>query len=93
MIPITELLYRLNGVILDPRHCWLITMGNNVFIGAESEVMPGVTVGSNVIIGANSTVTHDIPDGMVAEGSPARIICTLEEYLNKERARMAQAPC
>ena len=84
---------RLNGVILDPSHCWLITIGDNVFIGAESVVLPGVTIGSNVIIGANSTVTHDIPDGMVAAGTPARVICTLEEYLNKERARMASAPC
>ena len=117
---------RLNGVILDPAHCWLITIGDNVtmaprvhilchdastkqflgytkigrvdigsnvFIGAESVVLPGVTIGSNVIIGANSTVTHDIPDGMVAVGSPARVICTLEEYLNKERSRMKAAPC
>ena len=117
---------RLNGVILDPAHCWLITIGDNVtmaprvhilchdastkqflgytkigrvdigsnvFIGAESVVLPGVTIGSNVIIGANSTVTHDIPDGMVAAGSPARVIYTLEEYLNKERSRMKAAPC
>ena len=116
---------RLNGVILDPSHCWLIeigdnvtmaprvhilchdastkqflnytkigrvTIGDNVFIGAESVVLPGVTVGSNVIIGANSTVTHNIPDGVVAAGSPARVICTLEEYLAKERARMETAP-
>ena len=46
----------------------------------------------NVIIGANSTVTHNIPDGVVAAGSPARVICTLEEYLAKERARMETAP-
>lgn len=117
---------RLNGVILDPSHCWLIeigdnvtlaprvhilchdastkpflnytkigrvTIGNNVFIGAESVVLPGVTIGSNVIIGANSTVTRDIPDGMVAAGSPARILCSTEEYLEKERARMETSPC
>lgn len=117
---------RLNGVILDPGHCWLIqigdnvtmaprvhilchdastkqflnytkigsvTIGDNVFIGAESVVLPGVTIGSNVIIGANSTVTHDIPENSVAVGSPARVICTLDEYLNKERARMSQTPC
>lgn len=66
---------RLNGVILDPSHCWLIEIGDNV------------------IIGANSTVTHDIPDNTVAAGSPARVICTLEEYLAKERSRMESAPC
>lgn len=70
-----------------------VTIGNNVFIGAESVVLPGVTIGSNVIIGANSTVTHDIPDNTVAAGSPARVICTLEEYLAKEKQRMAVSPC
>lgn len=70
-----------------------VTIGNNVFIGAESVVLPGVTIGSNVIIGANSTVTHHIPDNSVAAGSPARVICTLEEYLAKEKQRMAVSPC
>lgn len=117
---------RLNGVILDPSHCWLIeignnvtmaprvhilchdastkqflnytkigrvTIGDNVFIGAESVVLPGVTIGNNVIVGANSTVTHDIPDGTVVAGSPAKLICTIEEYLEKEKTRMQQSPC
>lgn len=70
-----------------------VTIGDNVFIGAESVVLPGVTIGSNVIIGANSTVTKDIPDNSVAAGSPARVICSLDAYLEKERARMASAPC
>ena len=116
---------RLNGVILDPSHCWLIeigddvtlaprvhilchdastktfmnytkignvTIGNRVFIGAESVVLPGVTIGDDVVIGANSTVTHDIPTNSVAVGSPARVICTLEEYIQKEKERMKFAP-
>ena len=70
-----------------------VTIGDNVFIGAESVVLPGVTIGNNVIIGANSTVTHDVPDNTVVAGSPARVICTLEEYLAKERSRMESAPC
>ena len=117
---------RLNGVILDPSHCWLIeignnvtmaprvhilchdastkqfldytkigrvTIGDNVFIGAETVVLPGVTIGSNVIIGANSTVTHDIPDNTVVAGSPAKKICSLEEYLAKEQKRMEKSCC
>lgn len=55
--------------------------------------MPNVTIGNDVIIGANSTVTKNIPDGVVVAGSPAKVICTLEEYLNKEKARMANSPC
>lgn len=116
---------RLHGVILDPSHCWLIeigdnvtmaprvhvlahdastkqflgytklgrvTIGDNVFIGAESVILPGVTIGNNVIIGANSTVTKDIPDNVVVAGTPARVICTLEEYLNKEKEDMKVSP-
>lgn len=116
---------RLNGVILDPSHCWLIEIGNDVtmaprvhilchdastktflgktkigrvkignrvFIGAESVVLPGVTIGDDVVIGANSTVTHNIPPNSVAVGSPARVICTLEEYIQKEKERMKSAP-
>lgn len=117
---------RLNGVILDPSHCWLIeignnvtmaprvhilchdastkqflgytkigrvTIGDNVFIGADTVVLPGVTIGNNVVIGANSTVTHDVPDGSVVAGSPAQILCSLEEYLDKEKTRMKNSIC
>lgn len=70
-----------------------VNIGDNVFIGAESVILPGVTIGSNVIIGANSTVTQDIPENSVAVGSPARVICSLDAYLEKERSRMADAPC
>ncbi len=70
-----------------------VTIGDNVFIGAESVVLPGVTIGSNVVIGANSTVTHDILDNSVAVGSPARVISTLDAYLEKQRRRMETAPC
>ena len=117
---------RMNGVILDPSHCWLIelgknvtiaprahilchdastkrflgytkigrvTIGNNVFIGAESVILPGVTIGNNVIIGANSTVTHDVPDNLVVAGTPARTITTYEQYVVKEEERMRVAHC
>lgn len=116
---------RLNGVILDPSHCWLIeigdnvtmaprvhilahdastkpfldytkigkvTIGNNVFIGAESVVLPNTKIGNNVIIGANSTVTKDIPDNSVAVGNPAKVICTLDDYLNRQKEQMKTAP-
>ena len=69
-----------------------VTIGDNVFIGAETVVLPGVTIGSNVIVGANSTVTHNVPDNTVVAGSPAKVICSLEEYLSKERARMEISP-
>lgn len=116
----------LQGTMLDPAHCWLIeigdnvtlapgvhilchdastknylgytkigrvTIGDNVFIGDRSIVLPGVTIGNNVIVGANSTVTSDIPDGMVYVGSPARRYCTTEDYIRKERIRMSSSIC
>jgi maltose O-acetyltransferase len=70
-----------------------VNIGDNVFIGAESVVLPGVTIGNNVIVGANSTVTHDIPDNSVVVGSPARVICSTEDYITKEKARMEYSPC
>ena len=70
-----------------------VTIGNNVFIGAERVILPGIKIGNNVVIGANSTVTHDIPDGTVVAGSPAKKLCSLDEYLEKEKTRMATSPC
>ena len=69
-----------------------VSIGDNVFIGAESVILPNVKIGSNVIVGANSTVTKDIPDGVVVAGSPARVICTLDEYLQRHKATMEVLP-
>lgn len=51
-----------------------ITIGNSVWIGANSVILPGVNIGNNVVIGAGSVVTKDIPDNVVAAGNPCRII-------------------
>ncbi len=56
-----------------------ITVGNDVWLGAGVRVMPGVTIGSNVVVGAGSVVVKDIPDNVVAAGSPCRVIRELEE--------------
>ena len=50
-----------------------IHIGNNVWIGANSVVTPGVTIGDNTVIGAGSVVTKDIPSGVVAFGNPCRV--------------------
>ena len=49
-------------------------IGENCFIGINAMILPGVEIGNNVIIGASSVVAHDIPDGCVAVGNPARVI-------------------
>lgn len=65
-----------------------VKIGNKVFIGAGSIVLPGVTIGDNVVIGAGSIVSKDIPSNSLAVGSPAKVICSLEEYLQKKRNNM-----
>lgn len=60
-----------------------IKIGDNVYIGNNALIMPGVTIGNRVIIGAGSIVTHDIPDNSVAVGVPARAIKTCDDYLEK----------
>ena len=51
-----------------------IRIGNNVWIGAHSVVLPGVTIGDNAVIGAGSIVTKDIPANTVAVGNPCRVM-------------------
>ena len=51
-----------------------IIIGDNVWIGMNAVVLPGVTIGSNVVIGANSVVTKDVPSNVVAAGNPCRVI-------------------
>lgn len=118
--------YRLNGVILDPAHCWLIeigddvtiaprvhilahdastvhylgyakigkvVIGNSVFIGADSVILPNVHIGDNVVVGANSTVSRDLESGYVYAGNPARRLCSIEEFINKNKQLMQEVPC
>lgn len=112
--------------IIDPQHCWLVSIGNNVtlaprvhilahdastkralgytkiglvtigdnvFIGAGSIILPGVSIGSNSIIGAGSVVTKDVPEGVVAAGNPARVIKMVDEYYAAERGKLEELPC
>jgi acetyltransferase-like isoleucine patch superfamily enzyme len=51
-----------------------ITIGNDVWIGAGSMVLPGVTIGDKCVVGANSVVMNDVPSGSVVAGSPAKLI-------------------
>ncbi len=116
---------RLHGVILDPAHCFLITIGNdvtmapnvhilahdastchgigyakigrvnignNVFIGASTIVLPNVTIGNNVIIGAGAVVSKDLLSDGVYVGNPARKIMTYNEYIEKQKECFKNSP-
>ncbi len=60
-----------------------IIIRDNVFIGNNTIILPGITIGENVVVGAGSVVTKDIPPNVIAAGIPARVIKTIEEYLKK----------
>lgn len=71
--------------LLDYTKIGNVIIEDDVFIGARSLIMPGVKIGKGSIIGANSTVTKSIPSGVVAAGNPARIICSVQEYKEKQK--------
>lgn len=54
-----------------------ITIGNNVWIGGNATICPGVTLGNNVVVGAGAVVTKDFPDDVLIAGNPAKIIKTI----------------
>ena len=56
-----------------------VTIGDNVWIGGNSVICPGVTIASNTVIGAGSVVTRDIPAWSVAAGNPCRVIRAITE--------------
>ena len=112
---------RQQGCFIDPSHCFLITIGddvtmsirvtvmahdastkktlgytkvgqvhigNHVFIGANTTILPGVTIGDYAVIGAGSIVTHNIPARTVAVGVPAKEICSVDEYVERFQLQM-----
>lgn len=66
-----------------------VTIGDNVWIGGNTVVLPGIHIGSNTVIGAGSVVTKDIPDWSLAAGNPCRVIRKITEedkkYYYKDR--------
>lgn len=112
---------RQQGCYIDPTHCYLIEIGDDVtmsirvtlmahdastkkligktkighikigshvFIGANATILPGITIGDYAVVGAGSVVTHDVPEGVVVAGVPARQIGTVEELAQKAKAEM-----
>ena len=66
-----EQAYQYNAPVRVGRNCWL---------GAGVVVVPGVTIGDNVVVGAGSVVTRDLPDNVVAVGSPCKILREVGEH-------------
>ena len=66
-----------------------VTIGDNVWIGGNTVILPGVHIGSNTVIGAGSVVTKDIPDWVIAVGNPCKVVREITEedkqYYYKDR--------
>ena len=60
-----------------------IEIGESCFIGDSTIVLPGVKIGPNSIVGAGSLVAKDVPPGMVVAGNPAKVICSVDDYIEK----------
>ena len=60
-----------------------VRIGNNVWVGANATILPGVTIGDNTVIGAGAVVSRDLPPNVLAMGVPARVIRELGEHDKK----------
>jgi len=69
-----------------------IDVRDNCQIGMRATILPGVVIGPNSIVGACSVVTRDVPPNTVVAGNPAKVVCTLDEYEAKLRARHIDIP-
>lgn len=63
-----------------------VNIGNNVYIGNNSLILPGVEIGNDCLVAAGSVVTKSIPSGNVVGGNPARIICKTSDYISRNLA-------
>lgn len=69
-----------------------VDIGNDVFIGYGAIVLPNTRIGNKVIVGAGTVVAKDVPDNVVIVGNPFRVICTFDEYIERNRKKMKQGP-
>jgi acetyltransferase-like isoleucine patch superfamily enzyme len=85
-------LFRQRTEFLNLQRFGRIEIGDDVFIGARSIVMPGVRIGSNSVVGAGSIVTRSVPPNSVVAGAPARYICSVDDFLAKMAPRCLPVP-
>ncbi|WP_394297135.1 acyltransferase [Methanosarcina mazei] len=62
-----------------------VIIGVNAFVGANCIILPGTKIGKNAIVGAGSVVTRDVPPDTIVAGNPAKVIKSIEEYVNQNK--------
>ena len=77
---------------LDAARIGRVVIHPSCHIGARCTILPGVEIGPRTIVGANSVVVHSLPPDTVCAGNPARVICSLDEYLAKHTERLKTCP-
>ena len=77
---------------LDAARIGRVIVHDSCHIGARTVILPGVEIGPKTIVGANSVVSRSLPPETVCAGSPAKVICSLADYLQKHRQRLTEAP-
>ena len=77
---------------LDAARVGRVIVHPSCHIGARTVILSGVEIGPRTIVGANSVVSKTLPPDTVCAGSPARVICSLEEYLQSHRDRLKTHP-
>lgn len=65
-----------------------VYIGDHVFIGSKSIIMPNTTIGANCVIGAGSIVSGNIPSGSVVAGVPGRVVQSISDYTRKNQERL-----
>jgi len=77
---------------LDASVLGKVKIHESCHFGANAIILPGVEIGPRSIVGSGSVVIKDIPPNSVAAGNPAKVLCTMDEYLEKHRQQMKTAP-
>ena len=77
---------------LDAARVGRVVIHPSCHIGARSIILAGIEIGPRTIVGAGSVVSKSLPPDTVCAGNPARVICTLDDYLEKHRQRLATSP-
>ena len=89
---IPEMLARMKnvkpGTVFPEYHMGTIEVFDNVFIGTGSLILNGVKIGPNAIVAAGSVVTKDVPEGTIVGGNPAKVIGTVDNFIEKRKKMM-----